>query len=129
MVQRERGSRGADRRPAQKAWATRLVERTKAPTPTCQLAWRRMSDWPITDKEAAHRVGGYSLRLIRRIIDERGLCFRPPGSNRRRLTRKHYEALEEAITAQPKKTKCKKSSASGSTSTRTRGSGKSAELT
>lgn len=54
-----------------------------------------MSEWPISDEEAARRLG-VSLRALRRFLDENpGHCMRL--TNRRKLKAQHFEKLEAAL--------------------------------
>lgn len=96
-----------------------------------------MSEWPITDKEAARRLG-VGWRGLRKFLDEReGLCTCLPGRIRRRsISRLQYEAIEAELSAPHKAPPCQneqasqgKPSRSVSTSTRRAASGKSAGRT
>lgn len=67
-----------------------------------------MSDWPITDKEAAKRLC-VGLRGFRTFLDERGglyTCLPGRKIKRRMISRTQYDAIEAALVAQPVKRKC-----------------------
>ena len=59
-----------------------------------------MSGKPMTDVEAAERLG-FSVRQLRPIIDELGLCLRIRDRGRRRLTEEMFVALQSHLTRKP----------------------------